>query len=55
MKVARSLIAAAIVCAPLGSAHAKSHAELQTMAQQLQANPADTALRETIITMARQL
>lgn len=34
---------------------AQSHSELQSLVQQLQSNPSDTALRERIITMAREL
>lgn len=47
--------AASLVLAPLASVQAQSHAELQTMVQQLQTNPSDTALRERIIQTARQL
>lgn len=47
------LIALFAVSPPIASA--QSHAELQTLVQQLQSNPSDTALRERIITTARAL
>src|SRR3954466_5699763 len=55
MRVATSIIAAAVALAPLASLAAQTHAELQTMVQQLQANPWDSALRERIVQTARQL
>ena len=50
---AATLLIVAIAFSPCASA--QTHAELQTMVQQLQANPSDTALRERIIQTARQL
>lgn len=52
----RLAVGAALLVATASSVTmAQTHSELQSLVQQLQANPSDTALRERIITMAREL
>ena len=55
MKSSVLALALTLAVAVSTSVSAQTHAELQTMVQQLQTNPTDTALRERIIAAARAL
>lgn len=55
MRTFRGFIAAAILCAAIMPVQAQTHAELESLVQQLQANPTDAALRERVIAVARDL
>lgn len=46
---------ASLAFTPLASVQAQTHSEFQSLVEQLQSNPSDSALRERLITMAREL
>lgn len=54
-KIVRMFGAVALSIAPFEAVQSQSHSDLQTMVQQFQSNPSDTALRQRIIQTARQL